>query len=412
MTSRSPELADVVRLAGERLRSERRLTYHQHGILNSIARCRTAELGGHTLRCHDCHHEQIAYNSCRDRHCPKCQASARMRWTEARTADLLPVNYFHVVFTLPEQFSQLALQNKRLVYGILFQATAETLREIAADPRHLGADIGFLAVLHTWGQNLMHHPHLHCVVPAGGLSAGRDGWVSPKKRKKAFFLPVRVLSKVFRGKFIHYLKKAYVSGKLEFHGDLAELAAPQSFNALLDESVRRRWVVYAKQPFGGPEQVLKYLARYTHRVAISNSRLLAANERDVTFRWKNYANGSRQETMTLDAVEFLRRFLLHSLPKRFHRIRQFGFLSNRHRGRSIVKCRALISGANSSSSPDLIGSIVPTKCVPEEKPEVHSCVACGSHRVLLFDVPARQTDDQLRRPHFLSRLRRVELDSS
>ena len=236
MNPRSPELADVIRLAGNRLRSERRLSYHQHGMLNRIARCRTAELGGHVLRCRDCRHEQIAYNSCRDRHCPKCQASARMKWTEARTADLLPVTYFHVVFTIPQQFSELALQNKRVVYGTLFRATAETLKDVAADPKHLGAQIGFLGVLHTWGQNLMHHPHLHCVVPAGGFSADGSEWIDVKKRKRAFFLPVKVLSRVFRGKFIHHLKKAYAHGELKFHEDQLHLSQASAFEDLLDES--------------------------------------------------------------------------------------------------------------------------------------------------------------------------------
>lgn len=404
MKPRSPELADVVRLAARRLRSERRLSYHQHGVLNSIERCRTAELGGHVLRCHDCRHQQISYNSCRDRHCPKCQASARMNWTEARTADLLPVTYYHVVFTIPHQFSELALQNKRVLYSVLFKAMADTLKEIAADPKHLGAQIGFLAVLHTWGQNLMHHPHLHCVIPAGGFSADGQRWVSVKKRKRAFFLPVKVLSKVFRGKFIHCLKRARVKGELQFHGEISHLSEACTFENLLDESVRRRWVVYAKKPFGGPQQVLKYLARYTHRVAISNSRILSADEREVSFRWKNYANGSRHETMTLDSVEFLRRFLMHTLPKGFQRIRQFGFLSNRHRSGALADARRLISAdsAVAVSGVSAVSGVDPD--------DLKCCPKCGSRRVRRFDLEMFAA--AIHPPHCLNRTPAKEYDTS
>ncbi len=408
MKARSPELADVIRLSSARLRSERRLTYHQHGILNRIIRCRTAELGGHVLRCHDCCHEQISYNSCRDRHCPKCQASARLRWTEARTADLLPVNYFHVVFTIPHQFSELALQNKRALYNVLFKATAETLKQIAADPKHLGAQIGFLAVLHTWGQNLMHHPHLHCVIPAGGFSIDGSQWITPKKRRKPFFLPVKVLSKMFRGKLIHHLRKAHAKGDLQFHGEISHLSEVSAFEDLLDASVRRRWVVYAKKPFGGPQQVLKYLARYTHRVAISNSRIVSVDEREVSFRWKNYAAGSRSEIMTLDSMEFLRRFLLHSLPKGFQRIRQYGFLSNRHRSTAIAEARALIDEDAPSESPTTTETTAAVVVSDSENSDC--CPKCNSRRVRRFDLVL--SGAVVRPPHFLNGVPAVEFDTS
>jgi hypothetical protein len=273
-------------------------------------------------RCGDCGHQRIAYNSCRNRNCPKCQGLARAQWLADRQTELLDVPYFHVVFTVPEAVATIAFQNQTAVYDILFRAASETLRTIAADPRHLGAEIGFLAVLHTWGQNLLHHPHVHCVVPGGGLAPDRSRWVSCRP---GFFLPVRVLSRVFRGKFLQRLREAYDRGQLQFHGSLLEQGTSTGFAKLVAESYRTEWVVYAKPPFGGPEQVWKYLARYTHRVAISNTRLLHLENGQVTFRWKDYAAGSRVRTMTLSAAEFLRRFLLHVLPTGFVRIRHYGF---------------------------------------------------------------------------------------
>lgn len=294
------------------------------------------------------------YNSCRNRHCPKCQAAARAEWLDARAADLLPVPYFHVVFTLPEEFGPLALQNPRVVYGILFRAAWETLRVVAADPKHLGARIGMLAVLHTWGQNLMHHPHVHCVVPGGGLSPCGTRWVPCKRSrcgKQTFFLPVRVLSRVFRGKFIAMLKKAYRRGELVFHGRLHGLATDKTFESLIDQSVTKEWVVYCKPPFGGPEQVLKYLARYTHRVAISNSRLLDMQDGQVEFRWKNYAHNNEWSTMSVEGCEFIRRFLLHVLPSGFVRIRHFGLLANRCRSKGLETCRQLLGVQQRSEVP-------------------------------------------------------------
>jgi len=312
---------------------------HQR-VLRDIVACRTKELGGHVERCDHCGNQQIAYNSCRNRHCPKCQAKARARWMAERQRDLLPVEYFHVVFTLPREMAAIARQNPATIYNILFRAASDTLLQIARDPSHLGADIGFLAVLHTWGQNLDHHPHVHCVVPGGGLSPDRSRWIACPA---GFFLSVNVLSRVFCGKFIDLLKRARRRGKLAFQGDLAALADDDAFNGYLTASCREQWVVYSKPPFGGPEQVLKYLARYTHRVAISNSRLVALENGKVTFRWKDYADHSRTKLMTLDAVEFIRRFLLHVVPSGFVRIRHCGILANRVREANLARCRQLMS---------------------------------------------------------------------
>ena len=336
------EVADVVRAYGKQFGEQHGhlLDDQARRVLHAIENCRTATLGGHVEACDQCGHSAISYNSCRNRHCPKCQGASRERWLAERRAELLPVPYFHVVFTLPQQLAPLALQNKRVVYGILFRAVAETLIEVAADPKRLGAEIGVLAVLHTWGQTLQHHPHLHCVIPGGGLAPDRSRWIPSVHH---FFLPVKVLSRVFRGKFIALLRSAFRTGKLQFHGRLAELQEKSTFNALLDRAYNQDWVVYTKRPFGGPEQVLRYLARYTHRVAISNHRLLSVADGQVTFRWKDYAHGGKHKEMTLTACEFLRRFLLHVLPRGFVRIRHFGFMANRQRKALLHTCRALLS---------------------------------------------------------------------
>src|ERR1700730_15379806 len=330
MTRPLLEVADIVRAQGDRFiqHNFRWMHWAHRKVLRAIARCRTAALGGHRDQCPRCGYRTTSYNSCRDRHCPKCQSGARDKWIMARQNELLPVAYVHVVFTLPHQLSPLALQNKKVLYSLLFRASAETLLEVAADPKHLGADIGFLSVLHTWGQNLLHHPHVHCVIPAGGLSRDHSRWVHPKP---GFVLSVRVLSRVFRGKFIAGLKRMFRSGKLIFAGNLKPLAKRKAFYAFLRPMFCKNWVVYAKRPFGGPDHVLHYLARYTHRVAISNHRLIAFENGQVTFRWKDYAHRNKKRKMTLSADEFLRRFLLHVLPRRFVRIRFFGFLANTRR---------------------------------------------------------------------------------
>jgi hypothetical protein len=336
------EVADIFRQHGSGFRLTHPLSPEQRRVMRAIEVCRTSVLGGHVDECDACSYQRVSYNSCRNRHCPKCQSLAKARWLDARMADLLPVEYFHVVFTLPEQLAALALQNQRVVYNILFATAAETLRTIAADPKHLGAEIGFLAVLHTWSQTLRHHPHLHCVVPGGGLSLDGQRWIACRQ---GFFLPVNVLARLFRRLFLAALAQAFDHGKLTFHGTSAYLAKPPAFPRLLRSLRAREWWVYAKPPFGGPEQVLAYLGRYTHRVAISNHRLLALQDGHVTFSWKDYARGNQQRPMTLPAHEFIRRFLLHVLPRGFQRIRQFGFLANRQRRYKLSRCRQLLGDA-------------------------------------------------------------------
>jgi hypothetical protein len=374
------EVADIIRAQGERFieRSRPWLTWAQIKVLRAIERCRTAALGGHRDRCVRCGHRAISYNSCRNRHCPKCQTGARDRWLAKRTKELLPVRYCHVVFTLPHQLAPLAYQNKRILYRLLFHASAATLLEVAADPKHLGAEIGFLSVLHTWGQNLQHHPHLHCVIPSGGLSPDHTRWIQPRY---PFFLPVKVLSRVFRGKFVAGLQRAFTQGKLGFYGDQKALRDPKLFRALVHSLFRQDWFVYAKPPFGGPQYVLHYLARYTHRVAISNHRLVAFQDGQVTFRWKDYAHGNKKRIMTLTADEFLRRFLLHVLPKGLVRIRSFGFLANRRRATLLPLCRQLLSAQTPSCSP----------CpVSPQPPSTWSCPACGGTMILIERLTAKQ----------------------
>jgi hypothetical protein len=335
------EVADLVRAAGPAFiaRSRTWITWKHVKVLLAIVRCRTAVLGGHLDECTRCGHRAISYNSCRNRHCPKCQAGARERWLEKRRQELLPTPYVHVVFTLPRPLAPLALQNKKVVYDLLFRTSAQTLLEVAHDQKHLGAEIGFFSVLHTWSQKLELHPHVHCVVPAGGLSADRKRWIKPRY---AFFLPVKVLSRVFRGKFVAALKRAFQDGQLSFHGDLRLLAQPKTFAAWLRTLFRKDWVVYSKPPFGGPDYVLRYLGRYTHRVAISNHRLVSFADHQVIFRWRDSAHKNEQRRMTLSLDEFLRRFLLHLLPDGFIRIRNFGFLANRRRAAFWPLCFQLL----------------------------------------------------------------------
>jgi len=337
------EVADIFRTHGPDWRKAQRghLSLGQLKVMSAIEQCRSAALGGHVLRCEGCGHDQIAYNSCRNRHCTKCQASAAQRWLEARQADLLPVDYYHVVFTLPAPISAIAYYNKAAIYGLLFDVAAETMMTIAADPKHLGARIGATLVLHTWGSALTHHPHVHGIVPGGGLSPDGERWIACKP---GFFLSVRVLSRLFRRRFLEALEQAHRAGLLQFFGAFTALADWHAFADWLAPLRKCEWVVYAKRPFAGPQAVLAYLSRYTHRVAISNSRLVAMDERGVTFRWKDYrAKGrTRHKTMTLDADEFMRRFLLHVLPGGFHRIRHYGLLANGARKVSLVRIRELL----------------------------------------------------------------------
>jgi len=344
------ELADIFRELGPAYRRDhaQTLSRGQRRVMGAIERCRTAALGGHVEQCDACGHQRIAFNSCRNRHCPKCQSLTRAKWLEDRRAELLPVQYFHVVFTLPQEIAAIAYQNKAVVYDLLFRASAETLRTIAADPRHLGAEIGFIAILHTWGQNLLHHPHLHCVVPGGGLSPDGQRWIACRP---GFFLPVRVLSRLFHRLFLAMLRHAFDAGSLKFHNALAGLEDPGTFARYLAPTVRAEWMVYAKPPFGGPERVLEYLGRYTRRVAIANSRLAAFADGQVAFRWKDYRHASRQKVMRLEAGEFVRRFLLHVLPAGFQRIRHYGWLVNRSRAAKLERCRQLLDVPAPASVP-------------------------------------------------------------
>jgi len=379
------EVADIFRRYGETYRAQHdaSLCTAQRRVMTAIELCRTAALGGHIEECDHCGHQRIAFNSCRDRHCPKCQSLARAQWLDDRCAELLDTQYFHVVFTLPEPIAAIAYQNKTLVYGLLFRAAAETLRTIAADPKHLGAEIGFFAVLHTWGQNLLHHPHLHCVVPGGGLSADGDRWIACKS---GFFLPVRVLSRLFRRLFLENLEKAFKAGQLKFFSGLQDLSEHDAFRRYLAPLRKAEWVVYAKPPFAGPEQVLDYVGRYTHRVAISNNRLIDIEDGAVRFRWKDYRHGSRQKVMTVSANEFIRRFLLHVLPESFHRIRYYGFLANRHRAQKLARCR------------DLLGMPIPEPSVDSSEKDyrdryddltghsLRQCPACHQGQMIIIEI--------------------------
>jgi hypothetical protein len=335
------EVADVFRRYGAAYREIHgaSLCNAQRRVMSAIELCRTSALGGHVERCDHCDHQRVFYNSCRDRHCPKCQSLARAQWLEDRQSELLDTPYFHVVFTVPLPIAAIALQNKEIVYNILFRAAAETLRTIAADPEHLGAEIGFFAVLHTWGQSLCAHPHLHCVVPGGGISPDGTQWIACRPN---YFVPVVVLARLFRRLFVDYLKQAFDAGDLQFFSSLEPLRVRRAFLSHIAPIRKKDWVVYAKPPFAGPEEVLKYVARYTHRVAISNNRLLDIDNGKVTFRWKDYRDSNQHKTMTLSADEFIRRFLLHVLPDRFQRIRYFGFLANRYRAEKLALCRQLL----------------------------------------------------------------------
>ena len=376
------EVADVIRAAGTALFDGRCkwLTWFHLKVLTAILYCRTSALGGHVDACSRCDYQAISYNSCRNRHCPKCQTNARDRWLDARCRDLLPTRYVHVVFTLPHQLAPLALQNKREIYGLLFRASAETLLQVARNPKHLGAEIGFFSILHTWNQQLLHHPHVHCVVPAGGLSADHCRWIPTAKN---FFLPVKVLSRVFRSKFVAGLRRLHAGNKLGFHGNLTTLQSPKAFSAMLRSLFRADWVVYSKRPFAGAEHALHYLGCYTHRIAISNHRLVSLADGRITFRWRDSAHKNKKRIMSLTVEEFLRRFLLHVLPRRFVRIRYFGFFAHRHRAEFVPLCLELLAPAASLPRPT---------CRPEPLRPMWQCPQCGGPMVLL----QRLTSAQLR----------------
>lgn len=386
------EVADIFRTHGPTWRQAQRshLSLGQLKVMTAIEQCRCAALGGHVLRCQDCQRLQIAYNSCRNRHCPKCQATAAQRWLDDRQADLLPVDYYHVVFTLPAPISEIAYYNKATLYGLLFEVAAETLRTIAADPKHLGAQIGATLVLHTWGSALTHHPHVHGIVPGGGLSLDGRRWVACRP---GFFLPVRVLSRLFRRRFLEELVMAHRAGKLRFYSEHTDLADPKAFAQWLAPLHRCEWVVYAKKPFAGPQAVLAYLSRYTHRVAISNSRLVAHDERGVTFRWKDYRDKgqTRHKVMTLKPEEFMRRFLLHVLPSGFHRIRHYGLLANNHRREHLEQARQMLV-------PDSPGEQVEKTRHASAEPDrpTFVCVHCGAMMQIVETFARGQS---IRTPH-------------
>ncbi len=381
MSRRRLEVADVVRVHRARFEAKRghALASAEKRVLDDIGACRTSARGGHVQRCDACGHERIAYNSCRNRHCPKCEGLARAAWLAARESEILPVPYAHVVFTVPREIAAIAFTNRRRVYEMLFRAATETLSEIAADPDHLGASIGVLAVLHTWGQTMEYHPHVHCLVPAGGVTPNQSRWVACRP---GFFLPVRVLARVFRGKFLHHLREAGDAGGLEFRGRIGDLHDPIAFRSYLAPLHRTEWVVHARPPFGTPSQVLEYLARYTHRVAIANSRLVALRGERVAFRWRDYRRGGKKKTMSLDGAEFLRRFLMHVLPKGFVRVRHYGFLANRCRRGKLDHYRQLLRAAPQESEPTTIAEVACRELLP--------CPSCrsGRMRFLLLVAPS------------------------
>jgi hypothetical protein len=388
--SRPPlEVADIIRAAGEAFieRNRHWLRWKHIKVLRAIRRCRTAALGGHLDECMRCgHRAPISYNSCRDRHCPKCQTAARDRWIAARRQELLPTRYLHAVFTLPHRLVPLVLQNKKILYDLLFRTSAETLLEVARNPRRLGAEIGFFSVLHTWSQQLSAHPHVHCVVPAGGLSPDHTRWI---RSRDNYFLPKQVLQEVFRGKFVDALKEAFQNGQLHFHGDLKLLAQPKTFAAWLRPLHRQDWVVYLKPPFGGPEYVVHYLGRYTHRVAISNHRLVSFVDGQVTFRWRDSTHHNEQKLMTLSVDEFLRRFLLHILPKGFVRIRHFGFVANRRRATLLPLC---LQSLGSTPEPQTEHHASST----EDSSNLYRCPKCGGPMKVIETFTAAEI--QLRSP--------------
>jgi len=377
------EVADIFRDHGPAWRKANagHVSLDQLKVMSAIESCRTAALGGHVLRCEKCSHIQIAYNSCRNRHCPKCQGAAAKEWLAEREAELLPVPYFHVVFSLPGQIADIAYQNKAVIYDLLFKASSETVLTIAADPKHLGARIGILSVLHTWGSALTHHPHVHMIVPGGGFSLDGQRWVACRPN---FFLSVRVLSRLFRRLFLQQLAAAHAAGKLQFFGNHAHLADVKAFAAYLAPLRESEWVVYSKRPFGGPEEVLRYLARYTHRVAISNRRLIACDQKGVTFKWKDYRveGPERYKVMTLATDEFMRRFLMHVLPAGFHRIRYYGLLATGQRAANIARARELLTPPIIPI--DAIKALSAEASAPQEpQTEEHPCPCCGGHMIII-----------------------------
>lgn len=332
------EVADIFREFGSKYKENNTLSIQIHKVMNAIERCRTSALGGHIDKCDSCGHIRVFYNSCRNRHCPKCQGLAKEKWLIARERDLLPVSYYHIVFTIPNELNHIALRNKKEVYNILFKASSETLLELGREQKYLGAEVGFISILHTWGQNLMEHPHIHTIIPAGGLSLDHGRWISSRKD---FFIPIKVMARLFRGKFLAYYKKAYLEGRIKLDGVTEALTDPVKHQSLVNGLYGKNWVVYTKEPFSNPLSVMEYLGRYTHRVAISNRRIIRISDGKVSFTWKDYADRNKNKVMVLDGEEFIRRFLLHVLPANFMKIRHYGILSNRSRKTKLVKCQEI-----------------------------------------------------------------------
>jgi len=366
------EVGDIFRLLGDAYRQQRRLPLYQHKAMRALDRCRTAALGGHRDQCDHCGHLKISYNSCRNRHCPKCQGSKTAAWLRGRQQDILPVPYFHLVFTVPAELNPLLLRNQRVGYGLMFRAMSATLRELSLDPKYLGAEVGVIALLHTWGQNLLDHPHIHCLVTGGGLTPDGKRWQASRKK---FFLPVRVVSRLFRGKFLELLRQSFSRNDLKFPGQIARLNVPESFAGLARSLWQREWVVHCKPPFKYPERVLEYLGRYTHRVAITNHRIVSFSNGRVTFRWKDYRDNDRWKTMTVSAFEFIRRFLLHILPPGFVKVRYYGLYASRCRRAKLARCRELLGAvtppASSGAAPD---------------PGIYPCPVCGCGRMLVTEI--------------------------
>jgi len=376
------EVADIFRLHGQDYRRAHPMPLHHLRAMHAIEVCRTATLGGHRYE-YSCGHVDISYNSCRNRHCPKCQTLQKEKWIEARCEDLLPVQYFHVVFTIPSELNPLVIMNQRIMYNILFRSVSETLLELSDNPKHLGACIGFIGILHTWGQNLMDHPHIHCVVPGGGLSPDKARWVSCRK---GFFIPVRVMSALFRGKFLDYLKNSFESGDLIFPGGIGHLKDPRTFEVFRVQFYHKKWIVYCKPSFDEAKGVLQYLGRYTHRIAISNNRILKVQDGNVSFRWRDYANGDKQKTMTLKADEFIRRFLLHVLPPRYVRIRHVGLLANRSRKDNITLCRELIGSCKTVTKEEATPESWQARLFRICGIDINTCPVCKKGTVVIVEL--------------------------
>lgn len=375
------EVADVFREYGEDYRRKHKLPSRMIRVMNAIESCRTSKLGGHIDECDNCGHIRISYNSCRNRHCPKCQGLAKERWVMDRKSDLLPVEYFHVVFTVPDTLNPLILRNQKETYGILFKSVSETLLELGKDPKYLGADIGFIGILHTWGQNLMDHPHIHCIVPGGGLSFDSNRWISSREQ---FLIPIKVVSRLFRGKFLSYLKDAYSKDKLKFCGNIQDLSEEKKFNELVDSLYKKEWVVYSKPPFKSPEYVLEYLGRYTHRVAISNNRITDVTDGKVTYKYRDYKDRNKNKLMTVGAHEFIRRFLLHILPDNFVKIRHYGILSNRNRSTKLKRCKELLGISTKKKSKEKISWQELLKGLTGKDPRI--CPHCSIGRLVRKEI--------------------------